>query len=760
MNKKSLPKIWIAILIIICLLGAFLIFFDLGRKSLWYDEVFSASHSQKTLKEIVFYHPEKEQMWNNAHPILHYILMHFSFKFGTSDFFARLPSALFGVFLIPLVFYAGREFFDFKTGVIAAFFAAISGLLVAHAQEARMYTQLAFFSLLSLIFIFKILYNEKDKKIDWIIFILASIANLYTHTFATLVLGTEIIFTCVILSVRIVFNQDRKRSTHKLLVFLSCIITIALISSPEFLKEHNLIKQHMGGGKLSRGVKFDYSFLTKIFSQFTIPEYPAAMLIYTISFLCGLIFSIFRRPGRFIIFILWTFLPIGILLIFKAKHFFNVRYIIFILPVYLICAAYGIKTFFSIIDKCIKKIVPIFKRIDFILILLIALAFVLIQINYPIYKKFYTGEKDNWKAAAQYLKNNADEKDLILADHGAFVCLGYYLKINKMNNLLIYDPELINKSKPGHFWFTTVNTGPEIFPDCYRITDRKRYGSLMVNTYHLQRFDKFRLEKIGILSETVSPKEQFSVIVSFYNPDTLFHQFAVVWLSIEDTEKNIDPLYSVTDIILLNPLETVAKDYLLKAPSNTGKYRIIFTYSAPQYTFFPGYHRFFYQIGKIKKDKLSPSFFIIKAEKKKQPQGYLMYGPYDVFPAGNYKASFLLAATHPENEKSPYAVIDIVSEGGKIIFGKLEITDEMIKKSDIYNIFELEFNLKKETELEFRMLRLSNVDLKCGGVILQQNNPKWDSDPERNKKEIEVIDFVVEDSENKNYKIDHVGTGL
>lgn len=670
--------------------------------------------------------------------------MHFSFKFGTSEFLARLPAALFGLFLLILIFYTGKIIYDAKTGVIATFLAAISGLLIAHAQEARMYPHFAFFSLLSLVFLFKILY-ERDKTVYWIIFILAATANLYTHTFATIVIAIEVLFAVSLLLIRIIINKDRSDNIYKLLKLLLCLLIIAILSSPEFLKKHNLIKQHIGGKKLSRGVKIEMSFFKKIFGQFTIPGYPVIIVIYIVTFLFGCIASLFRRPGRFFLVLLWIFLPIAILIIFKAKHFFNVRYIIFILPVYLICTAYGIKTLLSLISRSIKKLIPFLKRIDFILIFFLVLIIILIRINYPLYEKFYTAEKDNWKAAVKYVKEHANNDDLILADHGAWICFGYYMKINNMKNPLINNPTEISKTKPDNFWFVTVNTGPEIFPDDYKVTDMKRYRSYMVTSYYLQRFDWFQLKEFKLSSPIITSNELMNVTITFHNPDKNIPQIAVYWLSVEISQNNTrNKISDVSNIVILNPGETITKNVLIKTPSKAGEYTMVLTYSAPPHTFFPGSHRFYYQIGLLQKDFGSPSLFVINADRKYPPQGYLMYGPYTTFPDGNYKAFFLADAFSIGSKNDNCSMIDIISGGGKKVFGKKYLSANMFNKGDQYTIFQLDFFLEKETELEFRMMRLLKVDTKCAGIVLIQQNPDWGTDPKRRKTE-KIVYFDVQE---------------
>ena len=75
------------------------------------------------------------------HPPLYYLILKvWSYIFGTSEIALRLPSVIFGVAAIYVVYLIGREFLNKKTGLIAAVLLATSGLHVYYSQEARMYS--------------------------------------------------------------------------------------------------------------------------------------------------------------------------------------------------------------------------------------------------------------------------------------------------------------------------------------------------------------------------------------------------------------------------------------------------------------------------------------------------------------------------------------------------------------------------------------------------------------------------------------------
>ena len=62
--------------------------------------------------------------------------------FGTSEFAARSFSVLCGVATIVLIYQIGRAAFDQRTGLWAAWLAALSPILIVYSREARMYAWL------------------------------------------------------------------------------------------------------------------------------------------------------------------------------------------------------------------------------------------------------------------------------------------------------------------------------------------------------------------------------------------------------------------------------------------------------------------------------------------------------------------------------------------------------------------------------------------------------------------------------------------
>lgn len=129
-----------AVLLAIVVLAVAIDFFDLGRLSLWYDEVvtmrLARAEGPAALLRLL---GEIDATRAPLHPLL---LQGWLTLFGPSDLAGRSFSAVCGVATILLVYRIGRDVFGTSTGMWASWLAAISPLLIYYAREARMYAWL------------------------------------------------------------------------------------------------------------------------------------------------------------------------------------------------------------------------------------------------------------------------------------------------------------------------------------------------------------------------------------------------------------------------------------------------------------------------------------------------------------------------------------------------------------------------------------------------------------------------------------------
>ena len=172
MSKKKLFT-----LIIIAIIALLLRIWHLDKpEGLWNDEYVSwFISSQRPFSHFC------REIFNNCHMPIYYIYLKiWSFLFSDSDISLRFSSVLCSVASVFVMFFAGKEFKDEKTGFLAALLCTLSSFLIYFAQEVRIYSLLFLFSSYSLWAWIKCAKNF--TKINFLNLLFANILIVFTHT--------------------------------------------------------------------------------------------------------------------------------------------------------------------------------------------------------------------------------------------------------------------------------------------------------------------------------------------------------------------------------------------------------------------------------------------------------------------------------------------------------------------------------------------------------------------------------------------------
>jgi 4-amino-4-deoxy-L-arabinose transferase-like glycosyltransferase len=159
---KPTEKLIVCLWMIVCFL---VLSYKLGEVPPYHaDENFYVESSLSMVESGDYITPVYHEKKRFAKPILYYWMVVSSYKiFGISLASARLPSVLFGVFSVGLVFLLGCRLFDSRVGLFSAF---ILPSLYLHFQISRWSTTdmaLSFFVLLALYF-FVLLFQTNFQK--------------------------------------------------------------------------------------------------------------------------------------------------------------------------------------------------------------------------------------------------------------------------------------------------------------------------------------------------------------------------------------------------------------------------------------------------------------------------------------------------------------------------------------------------------------------------------------------------------------------
>ncbi|MGH7197416.1 MAG: glycosyltransferase family 39 protein [Candidatus Omnitrophota bacterium] len=129
----------------IVLVGAALRIHGLTNQSLWHDEAGNWVRSGFGNLLTVLDQGERD-----VHPPAYLVLLYFCRKImGDSETALRLPSVIFGILTIPLVFLLGSRVYSHREGLIAASILAVSWMPLFYSQDATSYAMLLFLTCLT-----------------------------------------------------------------------------------------------------------------------------------------------------------------------------------------------------------------------------------------------------------------------------------------------------------------------------------------------------------------------------------------------------------------------------------------------------------------------------------------------------------------------------------------------------------------------------------------------------------------------------------
>jgi len=186
-RRGALPAWWpLAALVV---LAAALRFSTLGLQSFWYDEAFTPVHVLHsslgaTLRSVV--HTE------NTPPLWYALIWVWSRIFGAGAIALRLPSALFGVATVPVVWAIGRELTGRRaTAIAAAAFVAVNPLFVWYSQEARAYGLFVLMSALAMLCFLRAQREPTGRR--FVAFAATASLALLSHYFAAFLVAPMIL---------------------------------------------------------------------------------------------------------------------------------------------------------------------------------------------------------------------------------------------------------------------------------------------------------------------------------------------------------------------------------------------------------------------------------------------------------------------------------------------------------------------------------------------------------------------------------------
>lgn len=180
--RRALARPDMRVLAAVCVVGIAVRF--VVPRGLWLDEATSVHQATMSFGGMI-----KDLRTTDVHPPLYFSVLWATVRvLGTGQLAVRVPSIIAGSLTIPVLYLLGKEAYDRRTGTVAAAIGAVGPILVWYSQEARMYSMLALFSLLSVWAQVRIVKRDPATVgvLPWVVYALATGAMVWTQYFGLL----------------------------------------------------------------------------------------------------------------------------------------------------------------------------------------------------------------------------------------------------------------------------------------------------------------------------------------------------------------------------------------------------------------------------------------------------------------------------------------------------------------------------------------------------------------------------------------------
>ncbi len=177
----------IVLLLMILCLAAGLRLLHLSQPCFWLDEVMTVNTVRQAVPSLTM---------SGTTPPLYYILMTYWMRLVTeTEAMARLPSVLFGVLAVALLYWLVRRLFDRWAGLAAALLMTVSPFHIHYSQEARAYSLLVMLTLVSWLALIRVL--DRESPLRLVIWAVTTALLLLSHNYAAFLVIAQVVFVLI-----------------------------------------------------------------------------------------------------------------------------------------------------------------------------------------------------------------------------------------------------------------------------------------------------------------------------------------------------------------------------------------------------------------------------------------------------------------------------------------------------------------------------------------------------------------------------------
>jgi hypothetical protein len=348
---------------------------------------------------------------SDVHPPGYFLMLHVWMQaFGANLTLLRLPSEIAGTLAVPALYLLGTSLYGRVVGLYAALFGAFSPFWIWHSQEARMYTFLLLFTILSSYFFVQAL--KYRHAWAWLGYAVASLLAIYFQYYAFLVLLVHFIF---------LVSHWRHYSARLIGAWFGVMVLCAAVYAPWV---YAFVTNYKGASDpdltapnlytpLTTLSTFLFGYLSTPITSNVIAAWP---LLVVLSLALGIFAAALSRRASF----LWLLLLLPVVLSFVVTLYLrpvlSVRYLIIVTPALYILLAIPLARIRGIVANLATAVV---------LAGLLVVAWQVEEVD------ALNPQNENFRAAVTYIEQHARPGDAVALDsfynQDAF---SYYSHIN------------------------------------------------------------------------------------------------------------------------------------------------------------------------------------------------------------------------------------------------------------------------------------------------------------------------------------------
>lgn len=391
--RRSMDRMELRILALIIILGAILRLYHLGFESIWLDEAYSISLSNVGTIG---------QVWDNAiaemFPPLHFLILYFMHALGDSETLMRLPSAVAGILTIPLLYLTGARFFGKNEGLVAAFLLAVSPMHLFYSQEARPYALVVLLALASLYYFYTAL--TVGKRNDWALFILFSALAFYTHYYVVFVFVAEGLYFVVIKALELYrVGPGLIKDDKSIPMFIVSMVILLVLLSPLLIPFLNQAASRTSGEK-GWGMQQSLGMVPDIMGQFNISTGSTVFYLFAVLLVMGLAAAFIKQRNLAVLLAFFLIIPVSASYTLAAIMPFHPRYILFLLPVYLLVISRGVT---GIAGFMFPRERNKDNRNNQLAVVSVFILLFAVLSYMPLQNYYSVPQKEDWRSAGKYL---------------------------------------------------------------------------------------------------------------------------------------------------------------------------------------------------------------------------------------------------------------------------------------------------------------------------------------------------------------------